>query len=81
MNTKDLNNQFFYIMLTLMFIYFYILFYYIYYFILINEQISPSKDGLRAPAVYDLAEIIKKNFYLLNFLSNKFTLPGLFSVY
>jgi hypothetical protein len=27
-------------------------------FILINEQISPSKDGLRAKAVYDLAEII-----------------------
>jgi hypothetical protein len=27
-------------------------------FVLINEQISPSKDGLRAQAVYDLAEII-----------------------
>jgi hypothetical protein len=34
------------------------LFYYIHYLILINEQISPSKDGLRAQAVHDLAEIM-----------------------
>jgi len=31
-------------------------------FILINEHISPSTDGLRAQAVYDLAEIIN-DFY------------------
>ena len=61
METKYLNNLIFYIIRTLMFIYFYIyifLFYYINYLILINEQISPSKDRLRAQAVYDLAEII-----------------------
>jgi len=39
-------------------------FYFIYFFckilifILINEQISPSTDGSREQAVYDLAEII-----------------------
>jgi len=38
-----------------MFIYFYI-----HYLILINEQISPLKDGLGAQAVYDLAEIKKR---------------------
>ncbi len=30
-------------------------------FILINEQISPSTYGLRAQAVYDLAEITNNN--------------------
>jgi hypothetical protein len=31
-------------------------FYFIIFIILKNEQISPSKDGLRAQAAYDLAE-------------------------
>ncbi len=50
-------------------------FYYIHYLFLINEQINPSKDGSRAQAVYDLAEIIIKTFkyciLLLIYLSNK----------
>jgi len=54
MDAKDLNNIFFYIILTLMFIYLNI--FILLYIILKNEQISPSKDGLRAQAVYDLAE-------------------------
>ena len=54
MDAKDLNNIFFYLILTLMFIYLNI--FILLYIILKNEQISPSKDGLRAQAVYDLAE-------------------------
>ena len=59
MDTKDLNNLLFYLRRTLTFIYFYIfifLFYYIHYLILINEQISPSKDGLGAQAVAELGQ-------------------------
>ncbi len=40
-------------------------------FILINKQISPSKDGLRAQAVNDLAEIKnKKKWGKKNYLIN-----------
>ena len=58
MDAKDLNNIFFYLILTLMFIYLNI--FILLYIILKNEQISPSKDGLRAQAVYDLAEQYSK---------------------
>ena len=55
-DTKDLNYLLSYIIRTFIFIYFYFIIFII--FILINEKISPSKDGLRAQTVYDVAEII-----------------------
>ena len=76
MKTKDLNYLLFYNIRTLIFIYFHIIIFII--FILINEQISPSKDGLRAKAVYYLAEIIIKVvfLYLLQIFNNEVSLKN-----